>query len=134
MEYLTDEWELVLLFVLFWLGFYFMLTLWSEIKKIFNKPPKLEWWQSESIYQIYPKSFYDSNNDGFGDLNGICQKLDYVKSLGLNVIWLNPIYPSAQKDGGYDITNFTDIDSIYGNMNDFDNLVQQVHKRGLIFY
>lgn len=95
-----------------------------------NKPPKLEWWQTETIYQIYVKSFFDSNGDGVGDLRGIIAKLDYIESLGTKSIWLNPIYPSGGKDGGYDVTSFVDIDPVYGTMKDFDELVENVHKRG----
>ncbi|CAF0980695.1 unnamed protein product [Brachionus calyciflorus] len=131
LEKISDEWDLLLHFGLFWIGFYSMLSLWIEYKKFKNKPPKLQWWQTETIYQIYIRSFFDSNNDGCGDLRGIIQKLDYIKSLGTNAIWITPMYPSGGKDGGYDISSFTEIDPTLGTMNDFDDLVEEVHKRNM---
>ena len=92
--------------------------------------PNLQWWQKDVIYQIYVRSFCDSNGDGVGDLSGITLKLDYIKQLGINSIWLSPINSSSGKDGGYDVTSFVDIDPIYGTFKDFDELVSQVHKRG----
>ena len=80
------------------------------------------------FYEIYPTSFYDSNNDGIGDLNGIKEKLDYVKDLGFNAIWLNPFYPSPFKDGGYDITNFFDVDKRFGTLDDFKSLLKRAHE------
>lgn len=93
---------------------------------------ELDWWKQTIIYQIYTKSFKDSNGDGYGDLQGIIQKLDYIQSLGVNTIWLNPIYSSGGKDGGYDVTSYYEIDPIYGSMNDFDVLVEKLHAKGLI--
>jgi glycosidase len=110
-----------------------MLSFWNAVRKLLNKPPKLEWWQDGIIYHIYVKSFYDSNNDGIGDLQGIIQKLDYIKSAGFKSIWLSPIYPSGGKDGGYDVTSFVDIDPAYGTMKDFDSLVEKVHQKGLLY-
>ena len=95
------------------------------------RPPKLDWWQTETIYQIYVKSFYDANGDGVGDLRGVREKLDYVKGLGTNAVWLSPINPSGGKDGGYDVTSFTQIDPVYGTERDFDELVEAVHSRGM---
>jgi alpha-glucosidase len=92
---------------------------------------KLNWWQTESIYQVYIKSFYDSNNDGVGDFAGVGAKLDYIKSLGANIVWITPCYPSDGKDGGYDITSFTEVDPVYGSMADFDNLVRLVHEKNM---
>ena len=83
------------------------------------------------IYQIYPKSFNDSNNDGIGDLRGITQKLDYLKALGINTLWLNPIYVSPQVDNGYDVADYYQIDQKLGTLADFDELVKQAHDRGL---
>lgn len=83
------------------------------------------------IYQIYPKSFYDSNGDGFGDLNGIIDKLDYLQYLGIDMIWINPIYPSPQNDNGYDIENYYDIDPMFGTMKDFEKLVKEASDRGI---
>lgn len=83
------------------------------------------------IYQIYVSSFYDSNGDGIGDLRGVIDKLDYIYNLGLKSIWLSPFYPSGGKDGGYDVTSFTEIDPVYGSMNDFDSLVEKVHEKGM---
>lgn len=122
------------MFLVFWMSIYCALTSWSVAKRILNKPPKLEWWQTETFYQIYVKSFFDSNDDGVGDLRGVISKLDYIQSLGVKSIWLNPIYPSSGKDGGYDIISFVDIDPVYGTIHDFEDLVDEVHKRGNFFF
>jgi len=89
----------------------------------------LKWWQSGIIYQVYPRSFKDSNNDGYGDLAGVIEKLDYLKSIGVTAVWLNPIYPSGGKDGGYDISSFVEIDPLFGDMAIFDKLISECHKR-----
>ncbi len=107
-----------------------MLSFWNALKKFQNKPPKLDWWQSSVLYQIYIRSFKDSNGDGVGDLRGVIEKLDYLKSIGVESIWLTPFYPSGGFDGGYDVTSFVDIDPVYGSMKDFDELVEQIHSRG----
>ncbi len=87
------------------------------------------WWKNAVIYEIYPRSFQDSNGDGIGDLNGITSRLDYLKNLGIDAIWLTPIYPSPQVDFGYDISDYTGIDSQYGTLADFDRLVSEARKR-----
>ncbi|MGA7050581.1 MAG: alpha-amylase family glycosyl hydrolase, partial [Mycobacterium sp.] len=89
------------------------------------------WWKHALIYEIYPRSFQDSNGDGIGDLNGITQRLDYLQGLGVDAIWLSPIYPSPQVDFGYDISNYEAIDSQYGTMADFDRLVAEAAGRGI---
>ena len=89
------------------------------------------WWRDGVIYQIYPRSFADSNNDGIGDLPGIISKLDYLSELGVDAIWLSPIYPSPDKDFGYDVADYFDIDPKFGNMADFDNLLHEAHKRNI---
>ncbi|HEX4007656.1 MAG TPA: alpha-glucosidase [Acidobacteriaceae bacterium] len=89
------------------------------------------WWKNAVIYEIYPRSFQDSNGDGIGDLNGITSRLDYLKSLGVDAIWLTPIYPSPQVDFGYDISDYTNIDSQYGTLADFDRLTAEAHKRNI---
>lgn len=90
-----------------------------------------EWWKTAVMYQIYSRSYYDSNGDGFGDLNGIISKLDYLVDLGVDAIWLTPIYPSPDDDYGYDTTDHCGIDPRYGTMQDFDLLVKEVHQRGI---
>lgn len=85
------------------------------------------------IYQIYPKSFKDSNGDGYGDLNGILDKLDYLQALGIDYIWINPIFVSPQNDNGYDIENYYEIDPMFGTMEDFENLIQEAAKRNIYF-
>jgi oligo-1,6-glucosidase len=90
-----------------------------------------KWWKEAVVYQIYPRSFKDSDGDGIGDLNGIIQKLDYVKSLGIDVIWLNPIYASPNADNGYDISDYQAIMKEFGTMQDFDRMLAEIHKRGL---
>lgn len=89
------------------------------------------WWQRGVIYQIYPRSFQDSNGDGVGDLPGILSRLDYVEWLGVDAIWLSPIYPSPMADFGYDISDYTGIDPVFGTLADFDRLIDEVHRRGL---
>jgi alpha-glucosidase len=89
------------------------------------------WWQSGTIYQIYPRSYQDSNNDGIGDLNGIRRRLDYIQSLGVQAVWLSPIYPSPMHDFGYDVADYTDIHPMFGSMTDFDALLDEIHGRGL---
>jgi glycosidase len=101
------------------------------LKRLFNGAPNLKWWQKEVIYEVYIKSFYDSNSDGVGDIAGISQKLDYLKKIGANTVWLTPFYPSGGKDGGYDVVSYNDIDPVYGTMNDFDKLVEKVHQMGI---
>jgi len=87
------------------------------------------WWKGAVIYEIYPRSFQDSNADGIGDLDGIAARLDYIKSLGVDAIWLTPIYPSPQVDFGYDIADYENIDPQYGTLKDFDRLVAEAKKR-----
>src|SRR5579862_1784058 len=89
------------------------------------------WWKNAVILEIYPRSYQDSNGDGIGDLNGITQHLDYLKSLGVDAIWLSPIYPSPQVDFGYDISDYKAIDPQYGTMDDFDRLVAEAKKRDI---
>ena len=89
------------------------------------------WWRDGIIYQIYPRSFCDSNNDGIGDLNGITSKLDYLHGLGIDAIWLSPIHPSPDKDFGYDISDYEDVDPKYGTLADFDRMVAEAHKRNI---
>ncbi len=89
------------------------------------------WWQTGVIYQVYPRSFRDSNGDGVGDLPGIISKLDYLRWLGVNALWLSPIYPSPMADFGYDISDYTGIHPLFGTLHDLDTLVQQAHQRDL---
>lgn len=91
----------------------------------------LAWWQNSVIYQIYPKSFQDSNGDGFGDLNGIIARLDYLQTLGVAALWLTPIYLSPQVDNGYDVADYYAIDPAYGTMADFERLVDEARRRGI---
>lgn len=92
---------------------------------------ELAWWQHAIIYEIYPRSFQDSNGDGIGDLNGILQRLDYLVQLGIDTIWISPIYPSPMADFGYDVADYCGIDPIFGTMEDFDRLLSEAHHRGL---
>lgn len=91
----------------------------------------MKWYDNAIIYQIYPKSYQDSNDDGIGDLPGIIQRLDYIKQLGVNTIWLNPIFVSPQIDNGYDVSNYFAIDPSLGTIDDFENLLNKAHKRNL---
>lgn len=90
-----------------------------------------KWWQERIVYQIYPMSFCDSNGDGIGDLQGIISKLDYLKSLGVGVLWLSPPYPSPNEDNGYDISDYCDIHPNYGTLADMDELLRQAHERDI---
>ena len=89
------------------------------------------WWQHSIIYEVYPRSFQDSNGDGIGDLNGIVGRLDYLVRLGVDAIWISPIFPSPMADFGYDVANYCDIDPIFGTLADFDYLLQESRRRGL---
>jgi len=89
------------------------------------------WWKQAVVYQIYPRSFADSDGDGIGDLRGIVGRLDYLAALGADVIWLSPVYPSPQDDNGYDISNYQDIEPTFGTLADFDELLTGVHERGM---
>ena len=90
---------------------------------------ELDWWKNAVIYEVYPRSFQDTNGDGIGDLNGITQRLDYLADLGVDAIWLTPVYPSPQVDFGYDVADYKNIDPQYGTLADFDRLVAQADKR-----
>lgn len=89
------------------------------------------WWKESVIYQIYPRSFKDSNADGIGDLRGIIEQLDYLKNLGVDILWLSPVFKSPNDDNGYDISDYEDIMDEFGNMDDFDELLEGVHQRGM---
>ena len=92
---------------------------------------KKAWWKEAVVYQVYPRSFMDSNGDGIGDLRGVINKLDYIRDLGADVIWLNPIYKSPNDDNGYDISDYRDIMDEFGTMADFDELLEKAHEKGL---
>ena len=89
------------------------------------------WWRQAVVYQIYPRSFADSNGDGIGDLRGIIQRADYLSGLGIDAVWLSPFYPSALADGGYDVDDYRDVDKRIGTLEDFDELVNTLHSRGI---
>lgn len=92
---------------------------------------KKTWWKEAVVYQIYPRSFMDSDGDGIGDLKGITQKLDYLKDLGIDVIWLSPVYQSPNDDNGYDISNYREIMTEFGTMQDFEEMLLEAHRRGI---
>jgi len=96
-----------------------------------SQTTKLDWWQTGVIYHIYPLSFSDSNGDGKGDLPGIASRLDYLQWLGVDAIWLSPIYPSPMADFGYDVADYTDVDPVFGRLADLDHLIREAHKRNL---
>ncbi|WP_327176883.1 alpha-glucosidase [Streptomyces sp. NBC_01335] len=90
-----------------------------------------EWWKSSVVYQVYPRSFADSDGDGIGDLDGITRRLDHIAGLGADVLWLSPVYPSPQADNGYDISDYQDIDPVFGDLDAFDRLLAAAHERGM---
>jgi oligo-1,6-glucosidase len=116
-----------------WVAFLFIIILTSLSCKAPAPQTAVDrkWWKEAVVYQVYPRSFKDSDGDGIGDLKGIISKLDYIKSLGVDVIWLNPIYSSPNDDNGYDISDYRDIMKEFGTMQDFDRLLQGMHERGL---
>lgn len=87
------------------------------------------WWKEATAYQIYPRSFMDSNGDGIGDIQGIISKLDYLKDLGIEVIWVSPVYQSPNDDNGYDISDYQEIAEEFGTMSDFDELLEKFTKK-----
>ena len=89
------------------------------------------WWKEGILYQIYPRSFCDSNGDGIGDLRGIIQRLDHLEALGVDMVWLSPIFASPNDDNGYDISDYRAIMQEFGTMDDFDQLLMEVHQRGM---
>ena len=93
--------------------------------------PEWNWWKHGVVYQIYPRSFFDSNGDGIGDLRGIIQKLDYLSWLGIDAMWLSPINNSPMHDFGYDISDYRSIDPLFGTLHDFDELLREAHNRGI---
>ncbi len=101
----------------------------AELRTASHRPDG--WWRSAVVYQIYPRSFQDSNGDGIGDLPGITSRLDYLAELGVDVLWLSPVYRSPQLDNGYDISDYRDIDPLFGTLTDLDELIAGAHARGL---
>jgi alpha-glucosidase len=87
------------------------------------------WPEGAVVYQVYPRSFYDTNSDGIGDIPGITAKLDYLKELGVNAIWISPFYPSPMADFGYDVADYCGVDPIFGTLKDFDTMLAAAHKR-----
>jgi len=98
---------------------------------VLSAATKTPWWRGAVIYQIYPRSFQDSNGDGIGDLNGITQRLEHIASLGVDAIWLSPFFASPMKDFGYDVSDYRAVDPIFGTMADFDRLLARAHALGL---
>src|SRR5215212_4772281 len=96
-----------------------------------NEKIDRKWWKEAVVYQVYPRSFKDSDGDGVGDLKGIISKLDYIKSLGVTAVWLNPIYASPNDDNGYDVSDYRSIMKDFGTMQDFDELLKGLHERGI---
>lgn len=94
-------------------------------------PAQIPWWRKGAIYQVYPRSFADADGDGVGDLEGLRSKLDYIASLGVEAIWLSPVFPSPMADFGYDVSDYCDIDPLFGTLADFDRLLADAHERGL---
>jgi alpha-glucosidase len=113
-----------------------LLTMTWLAPALFAQPKRIDaeghqWWQHAVFYEVYPRSFADSNKDGIGDLNGIASKLDYLKQLGVDAIWITPCFPSPQVDFGYDVSDYENIDPMYGTLKDFDHLVSEAKKRNM---
>jgi oligo-1,6-glucosidase len=89
------------------------------------------WWRSAVVYQVYPRSFADGDGDGIGDLTGLAGRLDHLQDLGVDVVWLSPIYPSPQDDNGYDISDYQDVEPVFGTLEQLDALLAAVHARGM---
>ena len=103
----------------------------KEEKECVGMQEQKKWWQNAVVYQIYPRSFQDSNGDGIGDLQGIIERLDYLKELGIDAVWLSPVCRSPQDDNGYDISDYQDIDPMFGSLDDMEQLIQEAKKRNI---
>ena len=103
----------------------------SSKDKTTSGDPDLLWYKDVVIYQVHVKSFFDSNDDGYGDFAGLIDKLDYIQDLGVDCIWLLPFYPSPLRDDGYDIADYEGINPVYGDRRDFRNFIREAHRRGL---
>ncbi|GAB6020625.1 Mal-a5p [Chamberlinius hualienensis] len=125
------RWSLFILFWICWLAMLAGAIIIVVMTPGCPPPPIREWYHKGVVYQVYPATFKDTNNDGIGDLKGITEKLTYIKELGVNAIWLNPIFTSPFKDGGYDISDYTDIDPKFGNLTDFDELLRLAKEKEL---
>lgn len=90
-----------------------------------------DWWRTSTVYQVYPKSFKDTTGSGTGDIRGVTEKLDYIKGLGIDIVWLQPVYVSPQNDNGYDVADYYNIDPAFGTMEDFDELVRELKRRDM---
>ncbi|XP_037823517.1 maltase A3-like [Lucilia sericata] len=110
---------------------HFDFVTWNDEKKLQDYEAASKWWQTASFYQIYPRSFKDSDGDGVGDLKGITEKLDYLKEINITATWLSPIFKSPMADFGYDIANFYEIDPLFGSMQDFENLMKKAQQLGI---
>src|SRR3989442_6658668 len=105
----------------------------SEVREgsVLARGEARDWFHSAVVYQVYPRSFADSNGDGVGDLRGIIGKLDYLERLGVDVVWVSPFYRSPQDDNGYDISDYQDVEPMFGTLADVDELIEQLHARGM---
>ena len=111
--------------------FFLAVNIWQVSAQESSEGNLEKWWKEIVIYQIYPRSFKDTNKDGIGDLQGIIQKLDYLQNLGVNAVWLNPIYSSPNYDNGYDVSDYRSIMSDFGSMEDFDEMLKGMHDRNI---
>lgn len=103
----------------------------SNVSNIASLSTDAEWWRGATIYQVYPRSFQDSDGDGIGDLKGITERLPHIASLGVDAVWISPFFTSPMKDFGYDVSNYCDVDPMFGTLADFDALIARAQQLGL---
>src|SRR5690606_758586 len=96
-----------------------------------TRPRYDTWWRDAVVYQIYPRSFADSDGDGIGDLGGVLERIDHLDHLGVDVVWLSPIYPSPQDDNGYDVSDYRDVDPVFGDLATLDRITEELHRRDM---
>ena len=103
----------------------------ATAEQFLHADPSVDWWRGGVIYQIYPRSFQDTSGDGVGDLAGIAKRIPYVAALGVDAVWISPFFPSPMKDFGYDVSDYRDVDPMFGTLHDFDAVIREAHAHGI---